>query len=340
MISGDSAAFGPQTVEMGKKIKAGDEESSPALPRLLAIVGPTAAGKSRLALECARRLDLPLLSCDSVQVYRGLDIGSAKASVAQRRDIPHHLVDVVDADCHFSAGDYLRLAWPLLRRRPCLLAGGTGLYLRTLAWTQTRALADLEPRFADARAGFEKEWMGREEKRAGSVHAALQERDPATAADIHPRNVVRALRALWLCLRLDRPISEVRREDPPRLRVQLFLVVLDPGQAPLSAAIARRCDQMLEAGWLDEVRMLRARGYDTRFKSMGSLGYRQLLEHLEGRFGLGEAVAEIKRATIQYARRQRIYFRHQLPAQRSFWIRDPAEFPWAAAQAFVEGQER
>lgn len=313
-----------------------------ALPRALAIVGPTAAGKSQLALECARRWSLPILGCDSVQVFRGLDIGSAKASLEQRREIPHYLVDCVAPDESFSAGDYVRLALPLVRREPCIIAGGTGLYLRSLAMTQTQALArlDTDPQAKTQRAHFDEQWMQREQQSPGSLHKALEAADEATAREIHPRNLVRVLRALWLCERLGRPISEVRREDPPRARVALFVVVLDPGQEQVSTKIAQRCQAMLDQGWLQELRALQAQGYHDELSSLCSLGYRQLSSHLRGEQSLQDARASIIHDTTQYARRQRTYFRHQLPSHEgggaTQWITRPEDFPWDEVAAFLQ----
>lgn len=184
---------------------------------------------------------------------------------------------------------------------------------------------------------FMAEWEARERASAGSIHGELSRRDPETAAAVHPRNLVRALRALWLCELHGRPVSEVRRRDPPRARVDLGMIVLDPGVEIVDRAIDRRCEAMLAAGWLDEVEMLRRRGYDARHKAMRSLGYSQLLAVVEGRQRLVDASAEIKAATRAYARRQRTYFRHQLPAAWRVDLRDPAAAPWAAIEAFALG---
>lgn len=316
-------------------------ESAPGeskLPRALAIVGPTAAGKSKLGLACARRFGHSILSCDSVQVFRGLDIGSAKASLAERSELPHYGVDCVAPDESFSAGDYVRLALPLVSRERCIIVGGTGLYLRSLAMTQTQALArvDTDPSAKEARVRFDAAWMQREAQEAGAAHAALQGVDERSAQEIHPRNVVRVLRALWLCERLGRPISELRREDPPRARVALFVVVLDPGQELLSSAIARRCQTMLDQGWLDELQGLSSQGYDPSLPALSSMGYRQLFAHLRGDMTLQEAKASIIHDTTQYARRQRTYFRHQLPKGPTRWISDPSQFPWDEVAAFLQ----
>jgi len=360
-----------------------------SLPRALAIVGPTASGKSRLAVWLAERLGLPVLCCDSVQVYRGLDIGSAKPGPELRARVPHKLIDLVAPDAEFSAGDYAAAAHVELARGPGLFAGGTGFYLRAVGWTHSGGdvadaergaqrsgaiaathredVADASARGAAGEAGraagtsggatgeagreaagtsggaadevgreagtrggevargggpvaeagraeFTARWEAAERAAPGAVHAALSRVDPETARAIHPRNVVRALRALWLCEAHGQPVSRVREVDPSRPRARLGLIVLEPAVDALDRAIDARCDAMMRAGFLAEVEMLRRAGYDARHKSMRSLGYRQLLEHLEGHLSLADAVAAIKLATRHYARRQRTYFRHQLAA--------------------------
>lgn len=287
-----------------------------ALPRALAIVGPTASGKSRLAVWLAERLGLPVLCCDSVQVYRRLDIGSAKPDAALQARVPHRLIDLVEPDAEFSAGDYAAAAHAELARGPGLFCGGTGFYLRAAGWTHSGGEPEGEGEGAEgaARAAFTALWEGRERESAGVVHAALSRVDPETARAIHPRNVVRALRALWLCEAHAQPVSRVREADPPRPRLALALVMLEPEPAALARAIDTRCDAMLRSGFLAEVEMLRRAGYDARHKSMRSLGYRQLLDHLEGHLSLADAVAAIKSMTRAYARRQRTFFRHQLGA--------------------------
>ncbi|PRP99304.1 tRNA (adenosine(37)-N6)-dimethylallyltransferase MiaA [Enhygromyxa salina] len=321
------------------------------LARAVAIVGPTAAGKSSLALAVAEPLGLPILCCDSVQIYRGLDIGAAKPSAEDRSRVPHRLLDLVDPDQRFSAGEYGALAQAELARGPAIICGGTGLYLRATGWTYSgRGPGDASPETdeacnpdrGDRRVQFESQWMAREASEAGAIHRALCGRDPETAAGIHPHNVVRALRSLWLCEHHQAPISAVRRQDPPRPVIELLMVVIDPGVAAVDAAIDRRCEAMLTRGWLAEVEKLVAAGYDARYKAMRSLGYRELLDHIHGRSSLEQAKTAIQRATRNYARRQRTYFRHQfkdlLPMARIVNIDHPDAFPVARVAAFLAGE--
>lgn len=317
----------------------GLEPNAASMTGTVAVVGPTGAGKGELGLRIAERLGRPILVCDSVKVYRGLDIGSAKPSVEARARVAHHLVDCVDPDQPFTAGDYARRALPLLRETGGIFVGGTGLYLRATAWTQTGAdLPDVGRGVDDPeRAAFEATWRAREDAERGAVHRALSAIDEETAAKIHPGNIVRLIRALWLCRVHGGPVSRARREDPPRPRVRLMLLVLDPGAEALDRRIARRVDAMLEAGWLAEVEKLMKAGYDSRHKAMRSLGYRQLVDVVLGRMDIDEAKESIVVATRQYARRQRTYFRHQLPAHAVVHLDDAKRCPWRDVEAFVAG---
>jgi tRNA dimethylallyltransferase len=312
-------------------------ESEP-LPRAVAVVGPTAAGKEALGVRVAERLQRPVLVCDSVKVYRGLDIGSAKPSAKMRARVPHHLVDLVDPDATFTATSYADCALRQLGATGGVFVGGTGFYLRATAWTQSRTDPELDRSASDPqRLAFEATWREREAVEPGATWRALAAVDPLTADAVHPRNLVRVLRALWLCRICGGPVSHVRQADPPRPRVRLLLLVLDPGSA-LDALIERRVDAMLGAGWLAEVENLREAGYDGRHKAMRSLGYRQMLDVVEGRMSLEAARQAIVVATRQYARRQRTYFRHQFPAGIVFHLKAAEDCPWDQVEAFSRGE--
>lgn len=312
-----------------------------ALPRAIAITGPTAAGKEALGIEAAERLDRPVLVCDSVKVYRRLDIGSAKPSADARARVPHRLLDLVDPDATFSAGDYARAAWAELddgehAERGGLFVGGTGFYLHAVAWTPTGAppQADVAPT-DPARAGFEARWRAAESASPGAMHRALTASDPRTAQRIHPHNLVRILRALWLCEVCGAPLSDVREADPPRRRLRVLMVVLDPGVAELDARIAARIERMLAAGFLREVEDLVRDGYDERSKAMQSLGYKELVDVVRGRSTLDAARERIAAATRQLARRQRTYLRAQPLADEVVHLTDPSACPWPRLQAFL-----
>lgn len=315
---------------------AASESQGPA-PHVVAVVGPTGAGKAALGRQLAKRFELPLLVCDSVKVYRGLDIGSAKPTAEHRAEVRHELLDLVDPDELFSAGDYARLAWPHVAGGRGLVVGGTGFYLRALGWTHSTGVAGIErPPDDPQRVAFEQTWQERERAESGAMARALSAIDPETATTIHPNNLVRLLRALWLCHCTGGPISDARRADPPRMRIRLLLVVVEPPPAILDARIERRLDRMLDAGWLHEVEKLREAGYDARNKAMRSLGYRQLLDVVEGRSTLAEAREAILIATRQYARRQRTFIRTQLPATSTLTLQTPEPCPWDTIEGFFQ----
>ncbi|MEM7159006.1 MAG: tRNA (adenosine(37)-N6)-dimethylallyltransferase MiaA [Myxococcota bacterium] len=309
---------------------------SAVLPRVVAIIGPTGSGKAALGREAARRLSLPVLVCDSVKVYRGLDIGSAKPTAEHRAAVRHELLDLVDPDETFSAGDYARHAAPHLRDGRALFVGGTGFYLRAVGWTHSSGVGGVDlPPDDPQRVAFDERWQQRERDDAGALHRALTALDADTAASIHPNNHVRLLRALWLCERTGGPISAARQADPPRACVRLLLVVVEPPPEILEHRLRARLDRMLTAGWLREVEKLREAGYDARHKAMRSLGYRQLLDVLEGHDTLADAREKILVATRQYARRQRTYIRTQLPAEQTITLRDPSDCPWEQVEGFL-----
>jgi tRNA dimethylallyltransferase len=305
-------------------------------------------------MDLAEHLALPILCCDSVQVYRRLDIGSAKPGSEARSRVRHELVDLVEPDEDFSAGDYARRARELAEQGPGIICGGTGFYLRAAAWTHSEE-DRLEDRARDDpdRTRFEAQWSLAESEQAGATHRALANLDPVTAAMIHPNNVVRALRALWLCHLAGEAISSLRARHPRRKRLELLMFVLDPGREEVDRAIDTRCDEMMKAGWLEEVEKLLAEGYDPRYKALRSLGYRQLAEFLLGEGQtprpsptaavnrtIGEVVEDIKAATRSYARRQRTFFRHQfreLPEHLIVHLTDPQRCPTERAERFLRG---
>ena len=291
------------------------------LPPLVAIVGPTASGKSALALRLALEHGGEIVSCDSLQVYRGLDVGSAKASLAERRAVPHHLLDVVEPDEPFSAADYARLARDavaVLRARGVLpiVAGGTGLYLRALLHGLFEGPARDEPlrerlvalarRFGDAR-----------------LHRLLARVDPLSAARIPPRDRVRVVRALEVFRATGRPIGALQQEGAAPLegfRVGVF--GLHPGREALREAVTARTRAMLEGGLVDEVRRLVGRGLAPSLRPLQAIGYRQALAVLRGDLAAAAAEREIVAETMRFAKRQMTWFRHQQPGVR--WFDDPA----------------
>jgi tRNA dimethylallyltransferase len=308
---------------------------APAALPLVAIVGPTASGKSALALRLARARRAEIVSCDSLQVYRGLDIGSAKPTAEERAEVRHHLVDVADPAEAFSAAAYSRLARAALgeiaaRGRLPIVAGGTGLYLRALLRglfegpSRDEALrlrlSGLAERFGDAR-----------------LHRLLRRVDPEAAARIRPRDRVRVVRALEVYRATGGPISERQRGGGEPLRGFRVLVVgLEPDRAALREAVLARTRAMLARGLIDEVRGLLGRGFGPELRPLRAIGYRQAVAVVRGEMTLAEAERAIVAETMRFAKRQRTWFRHQQPDVVWFARADEA---LAAILRWLEGAE-
>jgi tRNA dimethylallyltransferase len=278
-------------------------------PPVLAILGPTASGKSALALELAEQLGGEILCCDSMQVYRGMDIGTAKPTRAERAAIPHHLLDLLSPAEQFHAAAWAETARTIIRdaeRRECLpvIVGGTGLYYRALV----RGLFEAPRPDPQIRARHQAEAA---ELGIPALHKRLSEIDREAAAKILPGDLVRVSRALEVFEQTGNTISELRRQQPvapPSLRI--FSVLLDFELNHLRPRIAARVERMMSDGFADEVRSLRAAGFASA-RSLQALGYKQIGQHLDGALTLEEAVAETKLATSAYARRQRTWFRRE-----------------------------
>jgi tRNA dimethylallyltransferase len=259
-------------------------------PEAVLLAGPTCAGKTALALELAERFPVEIVSVDSAQVYRGMDVGTSKPSAAIRARVPHHLIDVCDPSERYSAGRFRRDALELIpairaRGRVPLLVGGTMLYFRAL----TRGIAPLPEANAELRAQIDAR-----ARRVGwpALHAELAARDPEAAARIRPADVQ-------------------RQAEPPPFATAAF-ALLPSDRAQLYAKIDQRFVEMMAEGFLDEVRALKARGdLDPDLPSLRSVGYRQLWAHLEGACGLPEAVAAGQRATRHLAKRQLTWLRSE-----------------------------
>src|SRR5580693_6937953 len=292
-----------------------------APPRLIVILGPTASGKSALAIELAKRLNGEILVCDSTQVYRHFDIGTAKVLPRDQQKIPHHLVDLVEPNEVFTAGDYRRhalLALDDLRRRSklAILAAGTGLYLRALL----EGLADAPTRSEELR-----DRLRRSAKQHGAsyLHKILARLDPASAARITPRDTQKIIRAIEMRILAGKPVAEIFRPDRAALEgYAITKIGLAPPRPALYARIDTRVNEMLAAGWLDEVRALvssgardkareNVRGIAPDSKPFQFIGYSDLRAHLEGRITLAAAVANIQQSTRRFAKRQLTWFRRE-----------------------------
>ena len=277
-------------------------------PKFVALVGPTATGKSILALHLARRFQGEIISADSVQVYRGLDIGTAKPSAEERRMVLHHLVDIREPDEDYSAASFRQQADEIIcelhkRETPIFVVGGTGLYLKAL----TRGLFRGPAANSELRLALQKK-ADREGSEA--LHQELQKLDAEAAGRIHPHDRFRIIRALEVYSLGRKPISQFQREhgfrDAP---YDVLKIGLCCEREDLYKRVELRVDRMVELGWVDEVRSLLSQGYGPGLKSMQSLGYRHILSYLFGGLTLEEAVRLIKRDTRRYAKRQITWFK-------------------------------
>ncbi len=278
-------------------------------PPLVVIAGPTATGKTGAAIEVARRFGGELVGADSVQVYRGFDIGSAKPTRAELGDIRHHLIDAVDPDQDIDAVAYARLADTAIadiadRGQLPVVVGGTGLWIRALL----RGLVDVPPVDPAVRSGLEAAVSA---KGAPALHRRLAEVDPISADAIHPNDALRIVRALEIYEQVGVPLGELRAAHAlgePRYRA--FTVVLDVDRDLHAEAIEARARAMLEAGWIDEVEALRERWGD-EVRPLASVGYREILAHLRAGVPLDDTLRAIRKSTRIYARRQRTWFRSE-----------------------------
>jgi len=276
-----------------------------ALAPLVVVAGPTGSGKSDLAIALAETFQGEIVNCDSLQLYRYLNIGTAKTPEAERRGVPHHLFDIVLPEEVFTAGDYSRLARAVVkeiagRGKLPIVAGGTGFYLRALL----NGLFPGPGRNDDLRA--------RLLRRPGSLHKLLHRFDPPAAARIHANDTKKLIRALEVCLLARRPISSLHAQGTePLTGFRILKIGLDPPRAELLERLNHRCTKMFEAGLADEVQQVIALGYPPTAKAFESIGYREAILYLAGEFTPDEAIAATQVATRQYAKRQRTWFRRE-----------------------------
>jgi tRNA dimethylallyltransferase len=293
---------------------------------LIVVVGPTGSGKSALGLRLARMFSGEIVNCDSLQLYRGFDIGSAKTPAAERMGVPHHLLDVLEPDSVYSAGDYAREARAALtgirrRGRLPLVVGGTGFYLRALL----EGLPALPPREPALRERLTQ----REAARPGSLYRLLRRLEPAAAARIHPQDTQKLVRALEVRLLTRESIPGPATAD--RLSgYRLLEVGLAPDREQLASAIAARTRLMFAQGLVEEVRGLLAKGLTGREKPFEALGYRQTLQNVCGEISLEDAIVSTEIETRQYAKRQMTWFRRD---PRIRWIRGFGYEPGTVEQA-------
>ena len=287
--------------------------------RVIAIVGPTASGKTALSLPVAQRLGADILCMDSMQIYRGMDIGTAKPTPAELAQAPHRLFSFLDPRESFSVSQYAQLARAEIEKTAVpLLVGGTGMYLQSLSVPMDygavggdEALREKYHHIADT--------QGPE-----ALHQLLKEKDPLSAARLHPNDVRRVVRALEVYDLTGKPLSSQKMPEPEDCPYDFQIYALDLPRDLLYARANRRVDQMMAAGLLEEVRRLREAGVEPQAQSMQGLGYKEMLPVLAGEMPLQDAVTLLKTRTRHYAKRQLTWFKRD---ERIQWL------PWQEGQS-------
>jgi len=282
------------------------------LPLAVLLPGPTGSGKTALSLALAEQLDGEIVSCDSVAVYRGMDLGTAKPSLEERGRIPHHLIDIAEPDEPFTAGEYSRRARTTLheiagRGKLPIVTGGTGLYLRALTeglFAGPSRHEDLRQRLREGASRRANTWL----------HRILTRLDPASALRIHANDEPKLIRAIEVCLAERKPMSEVLARDP-LTGFRLLRIGLNPPRAALYDRLNQRCAEMFAAGLIEETRILLARYGPV--KTLDSLGYRQARSVLDGTATEQEALEAAKQGHRNYAKRQLTWFRREPDV---YWI--------------------
>lgn len=302
-------------------------------PKLVIIAGPTASGKTSLAVEMAHEFNGEIINADSMQVYRYMDIGTAKPTISERRGILHHLIDVVDPDDDFNAARYREMAIPAIkdivnRKKTCFIVGGTGLYIKTLLGGLMECPA-LDP---DLRDELIKEC---DERGSPFLHERLKLLDPESAGCIHPNDRTRIIRALEIIGLTDRPRSSIIIEHGFKERPFLTLkICVNIGRDRLYDRINNRSDHMIEAGLIDETKLLLEKGYSPKLKSMCSLGYRHAISFLRKEWNFEEMISNLKQDTRRYAKRQLTWFRAD---PEMIWVvPDDMDFIKSKIQEFLD----
>ena len=278
---------------------------------IIAIVGPTASGKSTLGIDIALRVGGEIINCDSVQVYQGIQIATAKVPVEERRGVPHHLIDFVSPRINFTAADWARAAIEKIEEvesgsHTALLVGGTGFYLRALR----------QPLFSSP--ATDEKLRGRltsirERRGPAHLHRILRRFDPAEAHQLNPRDWPRVQRAIEFCLQTGELISRQRplRPQPPVLASRIRIVALDPPRDELYGRINERTEKHFANGLVEEVRQLLNEGVPANSNALGAHGYRRVVEYLGGQRHLASAIEQTKLDVRHYAKRQLTWFRHE-----------------------------
>lgn len=274
---------------------------------LIILTGPTAVGKTSLSIDVAKKFNCEIISSDSMQIYKYMDIGSAKVTEEEKDGIKHHLIDFVDPDENYSVSDFKEDASRAIeeishKNKLPLITGGTGLYLNSLIYDMDFAKADKDDEIRVKYMELADE-LGHKK-----LHDLLMERDPQAAERIHPNNVKRVIRALEVV-----DTGGINRDFTKDLRLNdkydPIIIVLDRDRDELNERIYKRVDMMFEQGLIDEVRSLLNKGYDRNLTSMQGIGYKEIIDYIDGLYSIDEVIEKIKISTRQYAKRQRTWFR-------------------------------
>ena len=301
-------------------------EKSSNKPRILGLVGATASGKTALSLALAHSLDCEILCLDSMQIYRRMDIGTAKPTPAEQALVPHHLLDIVEPTQPFSVAEYVERAHQVIkevlsRGHTPLLVGGTGLYLQGLSLPMDYGGLPSDPTL---RAKLQQDLA---ETSADAMHQRLLQIDPESAQRLHPHDTRRVIRALEIHALTGIPMSAHKTPTAADAPYEFHLYAVDWPRAELHQRINLRVDQMMRDGLLDEVESLLREGVPPEAQSMQGLGYKELIPVIQGHYALSDAVERIKTGTRNYARRQLIWFR-----------RDP-RIRWISNERLPDAQE-
>ena len=306
-------------------------------PNLLCVVGPTASGKTRLAVELAKALNGEVLSCDSMQIYRRMDIGTAKPTPEETQEVPHHMIDVIGPEEPFSVGRYVEMADPILqdilsRGKTCVLCGGTGLYVDSLMAGRTFAPYPETGRRQELEAMADREGIE-------AVLEKLRAVDPDSAERLHPGNRRRIIRAMEVYLETGKTITQHNLETQavPAKYHPLWIGLDFTDRADLYRRIDRRVDLMMEDGLLDEIQRLLSEGVPPTATSLQAIGYKEPMAALRGEMTMEEAVEKVKQESRRYAKRQLTWFRRN---KEIHWImqEEPVDFQhtWQEVQRILE----
>lgn len=284
--------------------------------KILVIVGPTAVGKTDISIEVAKALDTEIISCDSVQIYKQLDIGSAKPTTTEMQGVKHHLIDFVEPDQNYSVSEYQRDAKTIISRlheagKIPIITGGTGLYVNALLYEMHFGASASDEAYRTSLEAMA------ESEGNDAVHDLLKKVDFVAAEKIHPNNLRRVIRALEINKVTGQNVGDFTL-DPVKTRdYEVILIGLTRNRLKLYARINKRVDLMLEAGLIDEVKKLKSLGLDDSFQSMQGIGYKEVLAYLNGLYDLDTMISLLKQNSRRYAKRQMTWFKRYEDIQ---WI--------------------